>query len=98
MTCGQRIVWRLGDRRHRFTAVVERTFDPFGDELVTRLEVPVEAAVRHSRVAHQGGHPDPVDPVLAKTRRGDTDDLVVVLALVRPRMSHGLPSRACLTA
>ena len=94
MTAASGSSWRLGDGRHRLPAVVERAFDRLGHELVTRLEVSIEAAMRQPGVVHQVGHADPVDPVLAEARRSHADDLFVVLALVRSRMSHALPSRA----
>ena len=81
--CRQWIVGRLGDGGHRLTAIVERAFDRFGHELVARREVAVEAAMRQPGVAHQVGHADPFDPVLAEAGRGHADDLPVVLALAR---------------
>ena len=90
--CCERIAWRLGDRGHRLPAIVERAFDRFGHEFVTRLEVAVEAPVREPCLVHQVGHPDPVDPVLAEARRSHADDLFMVPAFVRSRMSHALPS------
>ena len=98
MTAASGSCGRLGDRRHRLATVVERAFDRFGHEFVTRLEVPIEAAMRQPGVVHQVGHPDPVDPVLAEARRRHADDLFVVLAFVRSRMSHALPSPCLLTA
>ena len=91
MTAASGSCGRFGDRRHRLPPVVERALDPFGHELITRLEVTIEAAVRQSGGMHQVGHADPVDPVLPEARRGHADDLLMVLALVRARMSHAFP-------
>ena len=90
--CRQWITGRLGDGRHRLTAVVERAFDRFRHELVARLEVAIEAAMRQPGVVHQVGHAHPVDPVLAEAGRGHADDLFVVLAFGGSRMAHALRS------
>ena len=76
MTAASGSLGRLGDGRHRLPAVVERAFDRFRDEFVTRLEMPIEAAMRQPGVVHQVGHAHPVDPVLAEAGRGHADDLL----------------------
>jgi hypothetical protein len=59
-------------------------FDRLRHEFVARSEVSIEAAMRQPCVVHEVGHGDPVDPVLAETRRSHADDLLVVLAFVLP--------------
>jgi hypothetical protein len=58
----------------------------------------IEPAVREPGVVHEVGHADPVDPILADARRGNADDLLVVLPLVGSRVTHPLPSPCVLTA
>ena len=77
-------------------AFVERACDAFGDEVLARREMPVEAAMRQRGFLHQVGHADTVDTALAEAPRRRFHDPRVTVRLLCLRMTHGRTIRRSL--
>ena len=86
--CGQRVLGAGRDLDQPRLAVGQRALDGFGDQLVARAEVLVEAAVGEPGGAHDLRHARLLGPRLADARRGDLDDPLVAGCLVLLGVPH----------
>jgi hypothetical protein len=73
-------------------ALAQGALRGFGDELLSRVEMPVETAMSQPGCLHELDDAQAVDAVAADQRRGDVQDAVMVSRLRRSRCTHDLIS------